>query len=491
MKRPSASMGIGAGVVAAAGAAMLVIGQVELSGQTHPDVWSNAWMVSGVVVLGLVVLAALIFVVTEVFNAGVGGRDTATLESAPGSGFSATMTEALSTMASSASVEDDASRASAVLEPPYPAAFTESWRHTADGFAASPLMNMVNTAMPGHLGSPDREPFVRVGVCVACEPVPSDASSSQMGARFIEFLSRDPVAELVSAVTDSGADIGWQRRAGNGTLRFDAVMGGRDEGARPPASAMLLPPAKGLRLHRRSDDIACLWLQIDPMLEDGSPAPPATLAAWHERIVQAVSVGSALADFLAKNRVLATRDDPAARVGLMLQTPGTMTALVDTGELRVLPGAIQSNQFLGYAIADPAGVSAQNVARDLLRQLCDRTLHLDGFEEVLASIGTHSGRTTRAQAPAVRDTWQERDLPVLTAVVKLLEAPGAFMVTVSEVAAETGIDKNQVDRALEALKSSYYISKYQRTLSAGDPSNWYVTGVTSAARRRVGQWPDR
>jgi hypothetical protein len=64
-----------------------------------------------------------------------------------------------------------------------------------------------------------------------------------------------------------------------------------------------------------------------------------------------------------------------------------MSELVDTGRLASLPNAIQSTQFLGYVLADPAGKPADEVVLDLLRQLCDHTLHLGGdFERVLEAI---------------------------------------------------------------------------------------------------------
>jgi len=42
--------------------------------------------------------------------------------------------------------------------------------------------------------------------------------------------------------------------------------------------------------------------------------------------------------------------------------------------------------FIGWAFADPQGNSIGNTARDLLTQLCEYELHLDGFEATLAAI---------------------------------------------------------------------------------------------------------
>jgi hypothetical protein len=268
---------------------------------------------------------------------------------------------------------------------PHRPAFTERWHFTSDGFEATPLMNMVSTAMPGYMMSQDQPPFARIGVCVACDPISSDASSSQIGARFLEFLSRGPVAELLSELTGVGGEITWTRLAGNGALRLEAVLGDPND-ARPVASAMLLPPVTGMRLYGRADGIACLWLHVEAHAPDGSPPPPAGLHDWHKRLHLAVSLAAPFAQFLVNDVGVATRDEPTARVGVMLQTRGPMSDLVDPGELRVLPGASQSNQYLGYAIADRAGKPAHDVARDMLKSMCDHTMHLSDFDSELAAL---------------------------------------------------------------------------------------------------------
>jgi hypothetical protein len=85
----------------------------------------------------------------------------------------------------------------------------------------------------------------------------------------------------------------------------------------------------------------------------------------------------------------------------------------------------------------------------------------------------------------VHDTWAARDLPVLDATVSLLEE--SYMVTVSDIAARTGLDDAAVARALEALDPVYV--DFRKTTTGGDPTFWYVLKVTPAARRAVGQWP--
>jgi hypothetical protein len=88
----------------------------------------------------------------------------------------------------------------------------------------------------------------------------------------------------------------------------------------------------------------------------------------------------------------------------------------------------------------------------------------------------------------VEDTWSSRDLPVLEAVVSMLDEPGHYFVAVHEIAERTGLDKMEVARALDALDGPY-IADYQRLMSGGNPTNWHIGSVNEAARRAVGQWP--
>ena len=85
----------------------------------------------------------------------------------------------------------------------------------------------------------------------------------------------------------------------------------------------------------------------------------------------------------------------------------------------------------------------------------------------------------------MHDTWGARDLPVLDATVSLLEQ--SYMVTVTDIAARTGLEASAVAKALEALDPVYV--DFRKTTTGGDPRFWYVFKVTPEARRTVGQWP--
>jgi hypothetical protein len=71
---------------------------------------------------------------------------------------------------------------------------------------------------------------------------------------------------------------------------------------------------------------------------------------------------------------------------------------------------------------------------------------------------------------------------VLAATVQLLEE--SYMVTVTDIAARTGLEEQAVARALEAV-----FVDFRKTTTGGDPTFWYVLKATPAARQAVGQWP--
>jgi hypothetical protein len=85
----------------------------------------------------------------------------------------------------------------------------------------------------------------------------------------------------------------------------------------------------------------------------------------------------------------------------------------------------------------------------------------------------------------VEDTWAVRDVPVLSAVVELLDH--SYMVTVSDVAEKTGLDLAEVARSLDSMDPTFV--DFRKTETGGDPRFWYVNRVTPEARQAVGQWP--
>jgi hypothetical protein len=90
----------------------------------------------------------------------------------------------------------------------------------------------------------------------------------------------------------------------------------------------------------------------------------------------------------------------------------------------------------------------------------------------------------------MESTWERRDLPVLDAVVAYYtEHPQGqgVMLRCEQVADLTGLDITEVYQALKRLEPTYV--RLVEGL-AHSPSGCSIAGVTDAARRAVGQWPE-
>ncbi|OBH34569.1 hypothetical protein A5692_12905 [Mycobacterium sp. E342] len=86
----------------------------------------------------------------------------------------------------------------------------------------------------------------------------------------------------------------------------------------------------------------------------------------------------------------------------------------------------------------------------------------------------------------VADTWTNRDLPVLKAVVEIFEATGKTKIGPSEIAAKANLDPETTERALRAL----YREPYLEPASTDFGGHFVAVGPpTGDALRVAGQWP--
>jgi hypothetical protein len=267
---------------------------------------------------------------------------------------------------------------------------TDRWYHTSDGGKVPSLMRLTHSTMshPGYGGRQPQEtpPSVKVGMLVACQPIDPASSGTGARAKFLAFLNSSTVCTLVAALTDVEPGMSWKNLAGHGPRTLEAVLTASQdplEGV-PVASALFLPPTAGESLYGRDGQAATLILYVEPRTADGQVPPASDLATWSRRFSLALAVPRAFADFLDGDLGLATSNEPPAQLGVWLQSYQPLTVMVDIDGLHLLPGSSPSNQFIGWTFADPDGKSAAGVARDLIVQLCEYTLHLDDFEQALA-----------------------------------------------------------------------------------------------------------
>jgi predicted transcriptional regulator len=87
----------------------------------------------------------------------------------------------------------------------------------------------------------------------------------------------------------------------------------------------------------------------------------------------------------------------------------------------------------------------------------------------------------------VADTWANRDLPVLKAIVKIFELDGA-PISVTAICHQARLDKDTVQRAIQALYAEPYLQREGR-MTAANGGVVYAGAPTGDALRAVGNWP--
>jgi len=269
-------------------------------------------------------------------------------------------------------------------------AFTDLWRHTPNGAEAPGLMMITRKGFshPGYMTQPpEKPPAVRIGMLVTCDPLGEKPSTSDLRDKFLAFLSRSPITELIPGLTYVGDDLSWRSYASNGRINNEAILTASDDQTDAPViSALMILNEAGLPRYGHDSRVAELVLHVEPRDKVGQPAPAADFKAWHESFVRALAVPSAFAQFLSQDVGIETYGDPPTQFGVQLTAYRSITQLVDPGGLPTVAGSQPSNWFLGFMIAERDGKGAGDVAVDLLTRVCDHALHLHGYEVELAKL---------------------------------------------------------------------------------------------------------
>jgi hypothetical protein len=83
-----------------------------------------------------------------------------------------------------------------------------------------------------------------------------------------------------------------------------------------------------------------------------------------------------------------------------LDAPHSMSELVDTEDLKSLPGSSAPGWFMGWALSAPDGRQTSALAREWLAQMCDNTLYVDDYEPVLDALANARQPTVTAVSAA-------------------------------------------------------------------------------------------
>jgi hypothetical protein len=249
-------------------------------------------------------------------------------------------------------------------------AFMERRRRTTEGKEAGGLVHTLQKRLdhPGYQHPPGAEPpAVRIGLRVACDALAETPSTSELRAVFLEFLNQAPIRDLIAQLTDVGGDLTWRSYGGNGRFTNGAVLVADDEDKAPVASALMNLKEADTRRWGHEEPCAELLVYVKPRNGSGNPAPPAGLAAWHDRLVTALEVPGAFARFLTAQLGVRTYPHPPTRLGVRLDARPSITELVDTSGLVPVGGSSASPSFQHYLIAERVGQLPEEVAIDCCR----------------------------------------------------------------------------------------------------------------------------
>jgi hypothetical protein len=238
---------------------------------------------------------------------------------------------------------------------------------------------------PGYRGqSQDRGPSIKIGVLVGCQQIDTTSSGSALRAKFVGFLNSPAMRELIGSLTHVAPEAAWTSLAGHGVRTLEAALtvGSNPMEGVPVASALFLPPT-GEALYGRPERTATLVLYIEPRTAEGEVPPAAELATWHRNITLALAAPGAFADFLSKSLGLGTFRRPPRAVRHLVGKPPAVDGHGRHRRPAHAAGLLPIEPVHGLGLRRPDGTSASEVARELLVQMCEYSLHLDDFESAL------------------------------------------------------------------------------------------------------------
>jgi hypothetical protein len=266
------------------------------------------------------------------------------------------------------------------------------WRHVPAGAEPPGLVRAVHQDF-AHTGcvrsaSGTRPPSVRIAIRVAVGPLGSTPTTADLRDSLLGFLRQPPTSRLLRSLTYSGGDLAWRLHDGDGRLRNEAVLAGREQARETPAAVAIMTLSDDGALRDGSGlQTAELVLHIEPRDDHGDPAPPAGFEAWYESLDRALVIPDAFAQFLRHDVDVMTYDDPPVEVAVQFRAGHNLSELIDTGGVRPLPGSRPSDSFLGCMTAGRGGQAPAGAITDMLIRVCDHALHLEnGYEDALARL---------------------------------------------------------------------------------------------------------
>jgi len=107
--------------------------------------------------------------------------------------------------------------------------------------------------------------------------------------------------------------------------------------------------------------------------------------------------------------------------------------------------------------------------------------------EALHRVSSELASVSRRGFRGMEDTWTNRDLPVLKAVVQIYDETGAYITRAIDIQQKTGFDQSTVQRALRALQTAPFFQEVGGGRSGNDIFS--VGPPLGNAYQVAGAWP--
>jgi hypothetical protein len=272
-------------------------------------------------------------------------------------------------------------------------AITDRWRLT-NTTADAPGMGQLNHQSFDHRAymrpADQIPPWVRIRAVVACDPLGETPGWQELRGRFSGLLAQEPIRGLIHQLTEIPDTAIWRQRGTHRRSWLQADLTVEDESVVPAASAILFLPEQQVQAGLQP---GCAEFILHA---DFAPRTPVTVSGqlssrrppyWRKRFEDSLALPGELADWLKHQLGLETFGEPAAQSGIMLQAVQSITEMVDPSGIRTLSAPYTLNQFTGWAVADTQEKTRQELATQMMLDLSERVLYLDGSVEQMSGTG--------------------------------------------------------------------------------------------------------
>jgi hypothetical protein len=240
--------------------------------------------------------------------------------------------------------------------------------------------------------------YVKIGIRTPCPPLPRLMPTSDVVAgRFLQLLQSGAIEAFLSALDYRGDDISWRSAGAQGRARHNAILTGAGSKDNPIAWVQIQIPDSRSSNFKQAARFAELIASVDLCANRSSIAPSADLTTWQGRLYQVFALAEAFTTFLLSDSTLglvveptqvtsATPSEPNTQIGVWVRARSDITELVTKAGVSFAEGSQPVTAFSAYAVSDSPGETPEAIAQAWMIRMCEKTLRLQHFEHILASV---------------------------------------------------------------------------------------------------------